>query len=63
MPAAADIPAPISSTKVVAGKKLVVGPLPDDWPALWVSIWLGLGIFLESVAALDGVARYPGPLP
>ena len=26
-------------------------------PALWVSIWLGLGIFLESVAALDCVAR------
>ena len=34
----------------------------DDRSALWVSIWLGLGIFLEHVAALDCVVRYPGLL-
>ena len=28
----------------------------------WVSIWLGLGIFLENVSALDCVVRYSGLL-
>ena len=62
MPAAAVIPAPIAYIKVVAVKKLVVGFLQDDRSALWVSIWLGLGILLENVAALDCVGRYPGLL-
>ena len=37
--------------------------LPSSLPLGGVSARLGLGIFLESVAALDCVARYPGPLP
>ena len=64
MPAAAVIPAPIAYIKVVAVKKLVVGFLlrTTGPPSGWVSIWLGLGIFLGNVTALDCVVRYPGLL-
>ena len=31
--------------------------LDEDWSALCVSIWMGLGIFFEKVAALNCVAR------
>ena len=62
MPAAAVIPAPIAYIKVVAVKKLVVGFLLRTTGPPWVSIWLGLGIFLENVTALDCVVRYPGLL-
>ena len=63
MPAAAVIPAPIAYIKFVAVKKLVVGfSAEDDRSALWVSIWLSLGILLGNVAALDCVVRYPGLL-
>ena len=63
MPAAAVTPAPIAYIEVVAVKKLVVGfLLRSNSAALWVRNWLGFGIFLESVSALDCVVRYPGLL-
>ena len=63
MPAAAVIPAPIAYIKVVAVKKLVVGfLLRTTGPPSGCVSWLGLGIFLENVAALDCVVRYPGLL-
>ena len=34
----------------------------DDRSALWVSIWFGLGIFLENVVAIDCVVRNSRPL-
>ena len=63
MPAAAVIPAPIAYIKVVAVKKLVVGfLLRTTGPPSGCRIWLGLGIFLENVTALDCVVRYSGLL-
>jgi hypothetical protein len=63
VPAAAVIPAPIAYIKVVAVKKLVVGFLPrTTGPPTGCVSWLGLGIFLENVSALDCVVRYPGLL-
>ena len=63
MPAAAVIPAPIAYIKVVAVKKLVVGfLLKSTDPPLGVCVWFGLSIFLENVAALQCVVRYPGLL-
>ena len=63
MPAAAVIPAPIAYIKSAAVKTLVVGYLFGKLRSTQVvCIWLGLGIFLENVAALDCVVRYPGLL-
>ena len=42
--------------KIVAVNKLVVGKA--DWPVLGASLWLGLGIFLEKLTALDCVVQY-----
>ena len=48
---------------VVAVKQLVVLTSAQvDWSALWVSIWLGLAIFLVIAAALDCVVRNSGHL-
>ena len=45
-------------TYVVAVKKLVVGfLLRSNSAALWVSNWIGFGIFLESASALNCVDR------
>lgn len=58
VPAAAVTPAPIAYIEVVAVKKLVVGfLLRSNSAALWVRNWLGFGIFLESVSALNCVDR------
>ena len=52
--------APVAYIKSVAVEKACSWICAEnDWSALWVSIWLGLGIFLESVAALECTVRYP----